>query len=224
MFLCDGDALIAPQHLLEDVLVEIRNVLPGFTRVSSYANAKSIASKSTDELKVLADLGLKILHIGLESGSDSVLENLEKWGTAQQIVEQAQRVRSIGMRLFATVLLGAGGRNLSAEHACETGLALSRMDPHFVGALTLMPCRGTKLYSQVESGSFVLPSPKEMIYELRAMLENTNLSSGIFYANHASNYLPLQIRMPREKEKALAYIDNVLLKDGPLKPEWMRGL
>jgi hypothetical protein len=56
------------------------------------------------------------------------------------------------------------------------------------------------------------------------MLENTDLGTGTFYSNHASNFLPLKVRFPGGKAKALETIDNALRGAIPLRPEWMRGL
>jgi hypothetical protein len=63
-----------------------------------------------------------------------------------------------------------------------------------------------------------------MLRELKTMLEFTELRPGTFYANHASNYLPLRVRLPHDKTSALALIDSALRGELPLTPEWLRGL
>jgi hypothetical protein len=73
-------------------------------------------------------------------------------------------------------------------------------------------------------GIFPLLSPEEMLEELRTMVAETHLSQGLFHANHASNYLPIKARMPKDKEKTLALIDRALAGQIQLKPEWLRGL
>ncbi len=50
-----------------------------------------------------------------------------------------------------------------------------------------------------ERGEFQLPAPMEMLAELRTMIEHTELTDGYFHANHASNYLPVKARLPKEK-------------------------
>ena len=67
-------------------------------------------------------------------------------------------------------------------------------------------------------------SPLEILKELRIMLQFTDLRPGYFYANHASNYLPLRARLPRDKESALTLIDKALSGKIKLTPEWLRGL
>lgn len=224
LFLCDGDALIIPHERLRALFESIRRKLPKVRKIAAYANAKSLARTSTDELRQLKKLGLTMIHMGLESGDDETLKMVNKWGTAAQIVEQGTKVKEAGIRLFVTVILGLGGLARSKEHAVKTGEALTAMNPPYVGALSLMTVEGTELHQSVSSGEFVVPDARQMLLELRTMLATTDLRPGVFYANHASNYLPIKVRMPQEKLHALSLVDCALRGDIPLTPEWLRGL
>ena len=108
--------------------------------------------------------------------------------------------------------------------AAATGAVLSAMDPNYVGALTLMLLPNTELGQKERSGQFELMTPPELLAELREMLLHTNLRQGLFLSNHASNYLPLKVRMPAGKAEALALIDEALGGRVRLKPEWLRAL
>jgi radical SAM superfamily enzyme YgiQ (UPF0313 family) len=224
VFLCNGDALIVPQPRLLRWLEAMRASLPWLTRVGTYANAKAIAKKTMDELRELRSLGLRMVHMGLESGDDETLRAVQKRGDSAFIIEQGRRARAAGIRVFVTVLLGLGGTSRSDIHARATGEALTRMQPDFVGALTLMLVPGTPLYDAAERGDFVLGDPAQMLRELRTMLFCTEMERGIFYANHASTYLPLRVQFPRGKPAAIALVDRALAGDVALRPEWMRGL
>ncbi|MCP4683107.1 MAG: radical SAM protein, partial [Desulfobacterales bacterium] len=105
-----------------------------------------------------------------------------------------------------------------------TGELLSAMDPNYVGALTVMLNPGTPLHRDYVNGEFELLSEKELLPELREMLVHTNLSRGLFFSNHASNYLPLRTRLPRGKQEALDLIDSAVKGEIGLRPEWMRAL
>ena len=224
VFLCDGDAMIIPQKRLMKVLTEIRRQLPWVTRVGAYANTKSLSMKSDDELRELRENGLGIAYMGLESGDDVTLKAIQKGATAQRMIDMGRKARAAGIKLSITVLLGLAGRERSAVHARETGNVLSAIDPEYVGALSLMLVPGTPLFNDHEAGRFDLLNADEMLEELRGMIKNTHLTRGQFHANHASNYLPIKARMPRDKEKTLALIDQALAGDISLKPEWMRAL
>ncbi len=224
VFVMDGDALIMPMRHWEWLLSEIRQKLPWVNRVGAYANSKAVALKSDEELKRLKEMGLSILYYGLETGHPQILKDICKGGGPAKHIKQGQRVKAAGIKLSVTVLLGIGGTERSLEHARETGRVLSGMDPDYVGALTLMLLPGTPLGEAYERGQFQLPDARGMLMELREMIAHTDLSGGLFYANHASNYLPIKARLPQDKESSLALIDSALNGQVGLKPEWMRAL
>lgn len=224
VFLCDGDALIIPQKRLLKILQSIRDQLPWVTRVGCYANAKSLNMKSAQALGELHDRGLGIVYLGLESGDDETLQAINKGASAEQMIERGRKARAAGLKLSVTVLLGIAGRTRSRIHAVATGKVLSAMDPDYVGALSLMLVPNTPLYADYRAGRFPLLGAEEMLRELRAMFAHTDLSRGLFHANHASNYLPIRARLPKDKAAVLALIDEALNGKVALKPEWMRGL
>lgn len=224
VFLCDGDVLIIPQKRLVKILTEIKKQLPWVTRVGSYANAKSINSKTLAQLKELKSLGLGILYMGLETGDDVTLENIKKGATSQHMIEMGKKAKEAGFKLSITVLLGIAGRERSIIHAKETGRVLSAISPEYMGALSLMLIPGTPIHDDYESGKFELITPLEMLKELRAMIEATNVSKGQFHANHASNYLSIRARLPRDKESTLALIDKALSGKISLRPEYLRAM
>lgn len=224
VFLADGDALILPQERLVRLLQKIRTRMPWIQRVGLYGNAKSILRKSLQQLKELRDLGLGIVYLGVESGDPQTLRDIRKGVSREKMVEAGRRVRQAGIKLSVTVLLGIAGRERSLEHARATGSILSEIDPHYVGALTLMVLPNTELGRRVQEGTFEVLDPRELLVELREMLAHTHMSRGLFLSNHASNYLPIKVKMPTDKERALALIDEALKGRVRLKPEWMRAL
>lgn len=226
VFLCDGDVLILKTKYLIELFSKLRAAFPHLQRIGLYGNAKSILRKSHDELKLLKENGLGIIYLGVESGNDEVLKRVNKGVTNEQMLEAGKRVIDGGIKLSVTVLLGIGGKELSKEHAVDTGKLLTAMQPNYVGALTVMVIEGTPLYEEQKAGRFILPSPFELLEELKIMIENTDLKSGLFMANHASNYLPLKIRMPKDKQQALELLQKVINEKNQryLRPENFRAL
>ncbi|MBA4395353.1 MAG: radical SAM protein, partial [Desulfobacca sp.] len=210
VFLMDGDALIIPQKRLVWILEQIREHLPWVKRVGLYANAKSIGMKSDEELKQLKALGLGIVYLGVETGHPELLKKICKGASRENLILQGQRIKAAGIRLSVTVLLGIAGPEMSLEHARETGTLLTEMDPNFVGALTVMVLPNTPLGKEQTQGKFKLLSVEQLLAELGEMLASTRLSRGLFYSNHASNYLPIKVRFPEGKEPALALIRKAL--------------
>ncbi|MFZ5785266.1 MAG: radical SAM protein, partial [Acidobacteriota bacterium] len=107
-----------------------------------------------------------------------------------------------------------------------SGRFLVAAAPTYAAALTVTPVPGTELSRQVEEGRVTLPDRWGVLQELGWMLEAMDSYRGLFHANHASNYLPLRLRMPRDREGALKLIRGVLERrdERALVPEWARGL
>lgn len=226
VFLADGDALAAPTEALERVLVEIRERLPSVTRVGIYADSSSIIEKGVEELNRLSGLGLGIVYFGPETGDMETLKAIRKGTTVARQIEACRVVREAGLKLSAMVLLGLAGRDGTERHARATGRFLVEAAPTYAAALTVTPVPGTELFTAVEDGSFDLPDRWGMLQELAWMLEEMDGYRGLFHANHASNYLPLKLRMPKDREQALEMIRAVIEEkdERRLQPEWARGL
>lgn len=224
LFLCDGDALILPQERLLAILAAIRLKLPWVTRIGTYANTKSIRMKSPEQLRELREAGLGIAYMGLESGDDVTLKAINKGADAAKMIDMGKKLRTAGIKLSITVLLGIGGKERSLIHARETGRVLTAIDPEYVGALSLMLTPNTPLFAASERGEFALLDSREMLEELAMMIAATELTGGYFHANHASNYLPIKAKLPQDKEATLQLIDLALRGKVSLKPEYLRGL
>jgi radical SAM superfamily enzyme YgiQ (UPF0313 family) len=225
VFLCDGDALIMPQERLVQILGLIRTHIKGVQRVGTYANAKSILRKTVDELIHLRELGLGIVYLGIETGSDELLKTIRKGVTAAQMIDAGRRVKEAGIKLSVTVILGLGGRRQNTEHVNDTASVLTDIDPEYASVLTLMLMPGTPLYSEYESGNFTLPDKFDLLRELAGIIEKSDFSGCYLTSNHASNYLPIKARLPSEKEKTVITIYNMIRKNDvkSLRPEYMRG-
>ncbi len=224
VFLMDGDALIIPHKRLMWIFAKIKEHLPWVKRVGAYANTKGIKMKTPEELVELRENGLGILYLGVETGDDELRKKIVKGSTAAECIEMGRKVKEAGIKLSVTVLLGIAGREKSLQHAKATGKLLSEMDPDFIGALTVMFVPGTPLHDEHERGEFVLPDELGLLRELREMILHTDITRGLFFSNHASNYLPVKARLPRGKQAALDQIDSALSGNVELKPEWLRAL
>jgi radical SAM superfamily enzyme YgiQ (UPF0313 family) len=224
VFIMDGDALIIPYPRLMWVLEMIREHLPWVRRVGLYANTKGIRMKGEEELIRLKEMGLGIIYMGIETGDDQTLEAVRKGADSQRVLDMGKKVTGAGIRLSVTVLLGIAGKKRSLIHANATGRLLSAIDPDYVGALTLMVIPGTPLADDISAGRFELPDNLGLLMELREMIASTDLTNGLFFSNHASNYLPVKARLPEGKEQTLDLIDRALQGKVGLRPEWMRAL
>jgi radical SAM superfamily enzyme YgiQ (UPF0313 family) len=226
VFLADGDALALSPRRLFEILELLHRELPNLTRVSSYANARNLLAKSTGELRAIREAGLELLYLGLESGDDETLAAIHKGITVDEQLAGCARAKTAGMRLSVTAILGLAGEQRSLTHGRATGEALSVIDPEYIGVLTLMLVPGTAMTARVAAGELRLPDSLGMVRELREMVAHTNVTDCLFRSNHASNYLPVGGRLPRDKQAMLEALDAVLARPDAmrLRPESWRQL
>jgi radical SAM superfamily enzyme YgiQ (UPF0313 family) len=226
VFLQDGDALVYPFPKLREVLQYLNEKLPSVERIGTYATPQDILRRSSDELKELKRLKLDIFYTGLETGDDELLQKIGKGVSSDEFVEAGKKVKEAGIIFSVTIILGLGGIEGSQKHAFETARVLTEIDPDYVGALTLTFVPGTPLYEQCERNEFHPLSPFQSLEELRLIIENANFTDCFFSSMHASNYLSIRGRLPRDREKMLRELDKVLAARDPslLRPEFLRGL
>lgn len=224
IFLADGDAFILKTDDLMDILNEIKTLFPECERVSSYATPKDILNKSQDEIKKLQKNGLKLLYMGIESGSDKILLQINKGVTAKEIVVAGQKAIEAGMQLSVTLISGIGGTVNSRDHAIDSAKVISEINPHYVGLLTLMVEEDTEMYDKIKSSEMILLSPKEVMLETYEFISNLEVSDCLFRSNHASNYVPLGGNLNRDKEKMLKELQTYLSDEADFKDERYRAL
>ena len=227
VFLADGDALVAKSSFLLRVLERLREAFPELRRVSVYASPQSLEVRSVDEMRALREAGLTLYYLGIESGHDAVLADLVKGVDAAEMVRVANKAHEAGVKLSTMILLGAGGRELSLEHARASAEVVNAIQPRFVSTLVMTPVEGTPLWERAQRGEVDELSPVELARELFAFVRGLELEGSVFRSNHASNYLALAGNLPKDKERIVAQLRGVLDSPGlrtAFRPEWQRGL
>lgn len=226
IFLADGDALIIPMEKLREIMVYLNEKFPKLDRISMYASPKSIRLKTPEELKELHSLGLKLIYLGVESGSDKVLKFIKKGVTKAEMLEAGLKAKAAGIKISVTVITGVAQKSGSEEHALETADIISKMNPDFFSILTMRIYEGTELYEEYKKGNFVRMSDADLLREVKMIIENINVKEPcVFRSNHASNYLPLGGTLPQDKERIAAVIDTVIKNNKELENQYTtRGM
>ena len=224
VFLADGDALVRKAADLYTILDTVRELFPECERVTCYASPASIKIRTDEELQTLRAKGLSMVYMGLESGSDAVLERMRKGHDAAEIVDMGRKVRRNGIALSVTAITGLGGPELLKEHAVETARAFNGMNPEYIGLLTLMVEPGTPLYDWVQDGSFRLLDRTQVLEETRLLVDALDSPGSVFRMNHASNYLSLRGTLNEDKARMLSEIAQAEADLSRLRPEGWRAL
>ena len=210
IFLADGDALIVKTEELRAILGTIRNLFPECERVTSYASARDLLLKTPEELEELHALGLDMIYLGLESGSEKVLRDINKGVTVEETVEGALKAKAAGIKLSVTEITGLAGQDGMEEHAVLSAKALSRMNPEYIGLMTLTLRRGTPMTADWEAGRFKRLTPRQYLEEQRILIANLDSEGSVLRSNHISNYVQLRGTMNRDKARMLADLDEAL--------------
>lgn len=227
VFLCDGDAIAIETDTLLEILCELYTAFPSLRHVGTYVGPRSTLKKDMAELVSLRSAGLTKAYLGVETGDDRLLEEVRKGVSAVEMLRAGRNLVDAGINLSSMVLLGLAGKGKrSYEHAVATARITNEMEPQYLAALTVTPVPGTVLHRQVMEGTFEVMDAFETLEEMRILFEHITLDNLKFVGVHASNYLPINGTLQRDREKILATIDRVLeTRDrGMLRDERLRGL
>lgn len=205
IFLADGDVMLLPFEMLKTYLVALNSLFPRLTRVNVYANGSSILDKTDEQLIELRKLKLSTLYLGFESGSQVLLDLVNKGEKVDLMIEAVKRAQACGLRCSVMILLGLGGKSHSAEHARLTALALNKMQPRLLSALRFVQVPNTKMFAGFEP-----VSEYEAVSELRDIIAGLELTKTVFRANHRSNPIPLEGRFPNNRNDLLNLLDSQL--------------
>jgi radical SAM superfamily enzyme YgiQ (UPF0313 family) len=239
LFFLAGNAFVMPFERLLEITQYANHLFPNLNRISIYAQANDILKKSDEELKSLAQAGLKMVYIGIETGNDDLLKKIEKHHTANDMVEAFHKCYKAGITPSGTVILGLAGndKELSKQHMIDTANLINRLSPKkfindeslpvwYISCLALMLIPGTPMYREMQDNMFVLPTVEEILAEMKMFLENlsNDVQNCVFRSNHASNYLALSGKLSRDRNKLLEQVNENLDHKTNVRPEHKRAL
>jgi len=98
------------------------------------------------------------------------------------------------------------------------------MQPRYLSFLSLMLIPGTPLYKEAREGHFEELDSREMLRETHDILAGLELKGTVFRCNHASNFLPLEGRLPQDKQTLMHVLEKGVSGRIRLKSELFRGL
>ena len=209
-FLGDADSLILSPAFLREAIHEIKMNFSTIERFTVYGRTGSAARLRTlKDLREYRDAGLDRVHFGLESGSDAVLQIMNKGVTRGDHIEGALKTKEAGLSCSVYVMPGLGGLKYSDEHAHETADVLTRIVPDYIRLRTLQIFPQTPLQQAQQSGEFMEADEEQVVREIRTLVEKIEADTELL-SDSASNLLTIQGRLPGDRALMLAEIDRYL--------------
>ncbi len=226
VFIADGDALALETSLLLKIFKKLNTTFPKLRRISLYGNTGNLLQKSDSELNKLSEGGLTIIYLGFESGSDIILNKINKDVSKKEHADAVNRAQNKGIDISATIITGLGGKELWKEHIEQSAELVNLSSPKYLSTLSLMLDPGLKNRFITSFKSVFTPQTDiEILKEEKLLISLINTQKRIiFRSNHASNVLPLSGILPRDKSKLIDQIDTAINSGTGIRPPWMRRL
>lgn len=129
-----------------------------------------------ETIKALKSAGVFQIQFGFESGSQRVLDFLQKDTTLDQGRQAVKLCRKHGVLIDASFMIGLPTETL--EELEETKNYIKEIDPEYIGIKVFHPLPGTELYEYcVKEGRFVPPTTLEGWADISLLNEaNLNMS------------------------------------------------
>ncbi|MDV7145856.1 radical SAM protein [Tropicimonas sp. TH_r6] len=219
IFLIDGNVMVLKTEFLLKVIARIRETFPELKNLAMYSGLNDLRRKSVEELKQLRAAGVTTVYAGLESGDAGILADIRKGMTQGQAIEGMELAKAAGIRVLLSVIFGLGGRDRSREHIEETTRLLNILKPEELAPMALAIQPGTELEQQVEDGTFVMPTPLQVLEEEKYLLENLGNFEHFYWGDHGNNIAHMRGWMPKYRDKFLEHVEMQIAENPVAKQD-----
>lgn len=225
VFLADGDAMVLSTRRLLRILHALRAAFPRLHRVSAYCLPRNVRNKTVSDLRSLAEAGLSLVYVGVESGDDTVLARVAKGETWASCHDALLKLGEAGIRRSVMLLNGLGGRLYSEAHADASARLMNATQPEYLATLVVSFPLGEQRFRAAFPEWEPLDQPG-LFREIQGLLTGLHLRRTVFRSDHASNWLVLKGTLGEDKERLLAEVATAIATpdQAPLRPAWARGL
>lgn len=211
IFLGDGNAFGLKTERLFWILERIQSYFPDCRTINMDATVTSILQKSEQELKRLAEYGVRHLYLGIESGLEDVLTFMKKDHTVSEAYEAIERLQAAGLIYDAHIMTGVAGRGRGRENADALAQFLNQTHPAHVVNFSMFIHREVPLYREIENGNYVPADELESLREEKRLLEQLNIP--VKYEGF-HDYLQIRVRgkLPSDQEKMVGKLETFIKK------------
>lgn len=208
VFLQDGNSIILRGGKLATVLQYLKKKLPMIERITTYGRAQNLSVFQPEDFVKLHESGLDCIHSGFETGSDEVLQLVNKGTTQEQQIKAGKMITDAGIELSVYFMPGLGGHELSLENARGTVEVVNACHPNYLRIRTAAVKPGTGLEEDWKAGVFSLATEEDKLSEIRYLVEHADFD-GQIVSDHMINLLQdVEGHCQRDRQYMLGLIDE----------------
>ena len=170
LYAVGGDPFTLRTGKLIDLAQLIRQYFPNIN-IGMYARVDSMYNKTVEDLKRLKAEGINDLVIGIESGDDEVLSQMDKGYTSADIVRECLKLEEAGIAYRVIFLGGLAGKGNGECNARNTAHVLNQLHPTHMYMTSVAVQMESALYQDVLDGRFTEASEYERIAETLSLIK-----------------------------------------------------
>ena len=209
VFLLGENPLSLPMDHLLAIFDAIGFWMPQVNEIAMYARFDDVMRKTDAELGTLKERGLVELHIGLESGSQRVLDLLDKGIAIPTALRACERLHRIGIDFSFTMMAGAGGVALSDDHVRESVMFLNAAQPKRIWITGMLVWEGTPLAEMVKKGQITPCTFNKRLEEVFHMVASLRLDDCTFVDSTVMGQYTINGHLPEQRDGMLAAMRQV---------------
>ncbi len=219
VFLGDGNAFAMNTARLQHILGMIQKYFPACTMVNLDATVMDVSRKTDEELRQLAEAGLRRLYLGIESGLSDVLDFMEKDHRLIEAEREIKRLQKAGLVYCAHFMTGIAGHGRGEENAEKLADFFNRTGPERVINFSLFLNRKAPLYEDIVNGSFEPANEVENLKEAYKLIEL--IDTDLFYDGfHDAISFRVWGSLPRDRAKLLRRLDEKIVEYSKKEPRY----
>lgn len=126
-----------------------------------------------ERLEIYKKAGVRRVDVGFESGSQRILDVMNKKTTVAQNYRAAKMLHEVGIQFQANIIVGIPGEEVSDIR--QTEKMLLDIKPHWINFGEFLPLPGSKLYDELNEKKLIKPEILEYSepYNFTAIDDNT---------------------------------------------------
>ena len=210
VFLGDGNAFGIDYENMKHILRYIKSSFSNCKRIHMDATVTDIARKTDEQLKEMYDLGVRLLYLGIETGLDDVLLQMNKdHHTMAEAAHQIERLHKAGIDYAAHIMTGIAGKGRGIENAEALAKFINETRPTKICNFSIFIHRHAAMYKLIEKGEFVQASEFDNVVEGHRLLQLIEVDT---YIDNMHDLLEFRVRgnVGRDKAKMLKKYEDYI--------------